>query len=305
MGYERHRLGKDTQGAPSLLIAVGDTAGRGRPDPIALEHLTIQHGVECRVSRPDGTTEEGRFTVIRCAGRDRALHAYFLRVASAIVASLGAEPAALDVTRTVDRLVELFRAMTMPPRKSMQGLWAELFLIARSREPAILVSAWHMTPEDRYDFSTGEQRIEVKSAAGRVRQHHFTLEQLYPPIGTKLLIASVLVERTGAGPSVVELAEQVRSGVSSTPDFLLHVDRIVGLTLGQGWRQALEERFDRELAEQSLAFFDPSAVPRVGEDVPAGISDVRFKSDLSGSQQVDLAQYRAAGGLFRAALRRR
>ena len=94
----------------------------------------------------------------------------------------------------MDRLIELFRAMTTPSRKSVQGLWAELFLIAQSRQPTILVDAWHMLPEDRYDFAMDDQRIEVKSFSGSLRQHHFSLEQLQPPEGVKTLIASMLVE---------------------------------------------------------------------------------------------------------------
>jgi hypothetical protein len=81
------------------------------------------------------------------------------------------------------------------PRKSVQGLWAELFLMARLRDPSALVAAWHSQLGDLYDFSAGSQRIEVKSAIGRIRRHHFTLEQVLPIPRTRVLIASVLVER--------------------------------------------------------------------------------------------------------------
>lgn len=303
-GYERHRLGKDEQETPLLLISVVDPSENHRPIPIKLEHLTVQYDMDCRISRPDGGIEEGSFTIVRCTGIDNALHDYFLRVIGAVVISLGSAPSRRDVASIIDKLVELFRAMTEKPRKSIQGLWAELFLITRVRETAKMVTAWHVTPDDRYDFNCGDQRIEVKSTNGRVRQHYFTLEQLCPPSGTNVLVASIFVEHAGAGTSVMDLAERVRSRVTDNPDLLLHIDRIIGLTLGDNWRDALEEKFDRELAEESLAFFEPHAIPMVSPNLPFGVSAVHFKSDLTGRPTADIAHYRAIGGLFQAALRR-
>ena len=303
-GYERHRLGKDEQETPSLLISVIDPPENQRPIPIKLEHLTVQYDMDCRISHLDGSIEEGRFTIVRCTGLEKVLHDYFLRVVGAVVTSLGPTPSRLDVAHAMDKLVELFRAMTEKPRKSIQGLWAELFLIARVRETATMIAAWHVTPNDCYDFSTGDQRIEVKSTAGRVRQHHFTLEQLCPPSGTNALIASIFVEHTGAGTSVMELAERIRSRASDHPDLVLQVDRMIALTIGEHWRYALEERFDRELAEESLAFFEPHAIPMISPNLPLGVSAVHFKSDLTGRPTADIAHYRAMGDLFQAALRR-
>lgn len=302
--YERHRLGKDAHGAPSLLLSVVDPPNPAWATPIVLEHLAVQRDVECRVSRPDGTIEEGRFTVVRCTDSDPVLHSFFLRVAAPLVALLGADPAYGEVSRAIDRLVELFRAMARASERSIQGLWAELFLMTRSRDSSTLLAAWHTQPNDRYDFSAGSQRIEIKSASSHRRQHYFSLEQLLPIPQTQVLIASVIVERAGAGRSLAELIELVRSRVSGYPDLLLHLDQTVGITLGERWRSALEERFDQEVAENSLAFFEPAAIPKVDANLPPSVSDVRFRTDLGGVPTADLKAYRALGGLFRAALRR-
>ncbi len=304
-GFERHRLAKDANDIPSLLISVTETPESKRPVPIKLEHLTVQYDVNCRISRSTGDIEEGQFTVVRCIGLDQALHIYFLRSISAIIISLGTTPSRLDVSHAITNLTTLFRAMTEKPRKSVQGLWAELFLVARAYDTATMVTAWHITPEDRYDFSVGNQRIEMKSTATRIRQHHFSLEQLSPPTDTTLLIASLFVEYAGAGTSIMELAEQIRSRISDNPDLLFHVDQIISLTLGENWRDALEARFDLELAEDSLAFFEITAIPTVGRNLPLGVSDVRFKSDLSNCPAAAIEDFQILGGLFQAASRRR
>jgi len=300
--YENHRLAKDVLGAPCLLISVADKTSDGKSVPILLEHLSVQHDVDCRITTPDGTTEQGRFTVVQCVGADSSLHAQFLRVLSPVVVMLGSAPSRAQVSNLIGTLAELFRAMTQPARKSVQGLWAELFLIARARDPHTLVSSWHVTPEDRYDFSAGSQRVEVKSASGRVRQHYFSLEQLHPPTGTHLLVASLFVERAGGGTSLEDLLVRVRSHVSDKPSLVLHVDRITHLTLGNTWHRALAERFDFELAKDSLAFFEVQNIPRLPAHSPPGVSEVKFRSDFSLQPCLGSSQLRDLTGLFQAAM---
>ncbi len=174
----------------------------------------------------------------------------------------------------------------------------------RARDSSTVLAAWHTNPEDLYDFSAGNQKIEVKSTTGRARQHHFRLEQLHPPEGTTLLVASILVERTGAGASVIDLAQKIRSRLDNRPELLMHIDRLIGLTLGESWRYAVEDNFSVEAAETSLAFFEPSVIPSVSLNSPVGVSEVRFRSDLTTAPAADLAAYRKMGGLFSEALRR-
>ena len=301
-GYEPHRLGKDALGRPLLLISVLDATSPRQPTPTDLEHLTVLYNQTCRVSRSDGTFEEGRFAIIHCTGEDPTLQIYFLRVASTILISLKNRPTQFDVAHAMDQFIELFRAMTKPSRKSVQGLWAELFLIAQSAQPAILVNAWHTLPEDRYDFAIDDQRIEVKSFSGSIRQHYFSLEQLHPPEGVKTLVASVLVEHSQAGESIADLRERIQTHLGGDSNLLLHLDKVIALTLGNSWQQADAACFDQWLAEESLAFFETAAIPSVNPNLPSGVSGVRLRSDLTGIPTVEIALYDAEDGLFQAAL---
>jgi hypothetical protein len=257
----RHRIAIDGQGAPIIMIATSRNRTRARLVPIKLENLSLQHNVACRITGINGSIEEGQFTVIACLGTDRALHTYFLRVLEPILLLLGPTPNQTEIASTLNNLIELFRVMAAVPLKSVQGLWAELFLIARAPNPANLVEAWHTTPGDRYDFSRGDQRIEVKGVTGRIRRHHFSLEQLLPPQDTVVLIASLFIERAGAGTSLAEMTDIVRIHLGGNLDLLITLDRIVGMTLGNSWRQAIHERFDFELAVASLEFYESIVIP--------------------------------------------
>jgi hypothetical protein len=175
--HPRHRIAMDRHGLPSLLVTVldADTAG----PPLVLEHLRMQQGVECRVTEPGGVTETRRFTIIRCTDDDSDTRTYFLRVGGAVLEAMGNEPTSEMVSETIERLVELFRALTVPARKSVIGFWGELFVISQSRNPSTLVQAWHAFPEERFDFSLGGERLEVKTALGRIRRHHFSLSSFF------------------------------------------------------------------------------------------------------------------------------
>ena len=302
-GYEPHRLGKDALGRPLLLISIFNVRSQSQYTPVVLEHLRVQYNLNCRISRPDGTFEDGVFTAVHCTGEDVTLQEYFLKVMSTIIISLGNQPTQSDVAHAINQLIELFRAMAKVPRKSVQGLWAELFLISQARQPATLIEAWHTIVEDRYDFAMDDQRLEVKSFSGDIRLHHFSLEQLHPPEDIRALVISVSVENSQAGVSIADLREKIQTHLGSNLDSLLHVDRVIALTLGDAWQQASEARFDERLAEESLAFYETSAIPSVNPNLPTGVSGVHFRSDLTECLATEISHYPGEYKLFKAVLR--
>jgi len=299
-GAETHRVAKQVNGAPALLISVGAAASTPRPASVELENIQIQHDLECVVSQPDGGQERGRFSVILCKGEGRELHAYFLRVSGPLLQVLGASPTRAQVSRAIDQLVELFSAMSLPSRKSVQGLWAEVFLIARASEPATLIEAWHANPEDRYDFGTGSHRIEVKSCTGAPRRHHFTLEQLTPPPGVQVIVASIFAQRTGNGASIADFIDRLRESVHR-PELILRLERLVAMTLGDCWPNGLRDHFDEQVADDSLRFYRSRSVPSIASALPVELTQVRFVSDMSGAEAVQNEELQEAGGILSAA----
>jgi hypothetical protein len=296
-GFPNHRVARTREGWPVLLLACRDRDYRNYSAPVRLENLSVQYAVPCRVSYSDGHAEEGNFTVVMCSASDSAVDRQFLAVAGLLVDALGSNPSRLDVTRNVEALVELFRVLSEPPRKTVQGLWAELFLIARSSHPAELVAAWHVQPEDRFDFSSGNQRIEVKAAAGRERHHHFSLEQLQSLPNADVVIASVFIERSGAGVSLHDLMDTIRSRLVDQPALSLRVEITVAASLGDHLRRSMDDAFDRQLAEESLHYYHQHDVPVIGA-VPPGVSHVHFRADLEGINPVEFNA--DAPGLFAA-----
>ncbi len=278
-GFPACAVGKDGGGSPVLLIQA-DSAVPGVAAPIVLEHLSVIHLVACRVQVSGQAEQERTLSVIRCTEGDRAFHEYFLRSLHPVIASLPTRPSRLQVGDAIERLVDLFRQITQSPRKTVSGLWAELLVIARGRDPAVLLSSWHAMPEDRFDFAQGADRLDVKAASGGLRMHHFALEQARPPAPTRVLVASVLVERAEGGSSISDLVDVIRIRVAD-PDLLIRLDSVVAQTIGQDWRSMRQARFDLQFAADSLRFVDAAAIPAVPLPLPPEVSGVHFRVDLS------------------------
>jgi hypothetical protein len=293
-----HRIAKDTHGWPALLLS--SLSAVGEHPRIRLEHLDIQHGVLCRITNSRGVTEDGTFTIVRCTESDAELTRYFLRAFDPILRSLGSNPTAPAISRAVNSLAELFRALTQPPSKSVSGLWAELLVIRQASDPVALLHAWHISLEDKFDFNAGAQRVEVKSTSQRVRIHNFSLEQLMPPTGSRVIVASLFVEKAGGGTSVESLKDEIRELAEARPELQERLDRVVASTLGSTLRQSLTERFDRELACESMLWFDGGAIPIIPTPLPWGISDVHFRADLSQCPPISRQTLGAEGGVFAA-----
>ncbi len=203
-GDLRYLMGKDEQGEPAVLVE--SSTAHETPLRVELQHLSIQPEAYCHVAFSDGSHRDGLYTLIRCAG-DEELRRLFISFMAGLLDQLrtSGSGAPQICARVVLRLVDLFRAMSIAPRRSVQGLWAELFLIAASGDPETLVSAWHKDPADLFDFNDEVQRIEVKSASRRGRSHRVALEQLLPPSRAAAFIASIVVESAGGGSTIEDL----------------------------------------------------------------------------------------------------
>lgn len=297
----RYRIGRDREGNAVVLIETTGVAGAASLPDFTGRHLQISHAVGCAIREAGADVGRGQFSVVICADADDHLKQRFFEIIETILRSLGEAPEAEALRRVVAGLIELFRLTTQAPRGTIQGLWAELWVIAHAGKPAILLDAWHAEHTDVYDFNSGLERLEIKSAGKRVRRHHFSHRQLCPPIGTRAVIASLFVESSGRGPTISSLHEQIRVCVSD-PRALMRLDHIVADILGTDWRAGIDASFDSELASESLQFYRANDVPSLPADTPRGISDIRYISDLSATEALTSVEMLGYGDLFAAVL---
>lgn len=251
-----------------------------------LEHISVKPLVEFRVRDGSGDRKE-RVALVEAKSRDAWLVQSFLQLVAMLFES-GVQPTPISIQQLLDDLVALFRALTQPPLKSVIGLWGELFVIYRSSDPQRMVGAWHVTPQDKFDFTGGHERIEAKTTTGP-RIHSFAHAQLSIPDGIKATIASLVVVPQDDGVTCGDLAEGILGRLTDAAHKRKFLEVVVR-TLGEKWQSQESERYDLEQAKLALKFFDSRIIPRVLDPIPPQVSGVKYQVDLQGVAEMTNAE---------------
>jgi hypothetical protein len=283
-----HHLAKDSQGRPTILFETSSC--NVRPPSVALRNLRVDHEVRCHIRLSDSKWLDNSFSVIQCQSASPTLQECFLDLMEALLKGLPSDPTAQDVSQNLDNVAVLFQALERPPSRSIQGVWGELFIIVNSVQPWVLVECWHSEAAERYDFGVESYRLEVKTSGDRSRKHYFSFAQVYPPTELLVAVASLFTERATGGVSVRQLWDQAREAVGNSLSLRLKIDQVCIQSLGGAWEEALSVAFDPRVASQTLGFYDVRDIPRVARLNPDGVSDIRFRSDLSLTQTIGTAR---------------
>lgn len=292
-------IGKDAEGRPVIIVKILSD----QPDlsqETLLRNLRVAHSIRCKISPVNAAPFIDRFSIVHCLSQDHLLQEYFLNIMQVILEEINIENSFDRIKYSLDKLIELFHLLDQPSSTSVRGLWAELFIIVNANDPLYMIDTWHIDMRDRFDFSSGEQRLEVKSSGTRARQHHLSCEQAYPPTGTTALIASLFVEKTGRGKSLEDLWKEACDIVAQDAEFILKIENICLSIVGTNWLLAKNNSYDEQLARESLAFFDINDIPRVPNIRVEGVTDVRFVSNLDVASPVNIHDYSESGPLFNA-----
>jgi hypothetical protein len=183
------------------------------------------------------------------------------------------------VTTAIIRLAQLFEHATQPARKRIVGLWGELLVMYAANDTPRIVSSWRSAPEEPFDFSDRQERIEVKASTSALPVHHFSVRQLRSE-GVDAWIVTVPVTRLGSGASIHDLADELRGRVADDVELVAKVDRVLMEELGSNYASAAAERFDLEEAMSGLELYDVKSVPCVEVPLPDGVISARMVVNL-------------------------
>lgn len=296
--YPSFRVAIDADGNPVLLLSVEDSQESAGLKNFRLKYLQLIKDVKCKITEDDETRFQ-TFTVITFISSDRYLQEYFLRISETLVKSLSATPTQRQVIETLNKFVEVFRSLSDAPTKTVQGLWTELFLIDISSDPESLLSFWHDSPAEKFDFNAGTEKIEVKSSSTLERIHTFSSEQLHPPPETRLLIASVFAKQSSEGQDIQDLIDSITAKINVDIGLTDKLNTLACRTLGNTLEQSLKIKFDYQIAESSLRFYRCEDIKKIEEvHIPKEVSGVKYKSDLSSVPSIDITTVALKGALF-------
>ena len=290
-------VGRDEQSLPVLIV---ETVSDGSvTSPIVLRNLRFDIWQSCTLSeQPSQVRRTIQAGIIRLTTDEPELQVYFFRTLGSLLTQWPNHPSQTELARGVDRLVEIFRSLTLPPATSLQGLWAELLLVRHAIKTADAVQAWHTTRRSLFDFDAGQQSVEVKSSSSGLRKHHFRLAQIQPPDGRIVYVVSLIVTPDSSGQSIPDLWDGIAAQLHGQQDLVARLSEVIAQSIGIDWQRAGEARFDALAARRSIAIFDARSLPRVGDDAAPEITDVHFTADLSRCAPLDRSALAQAGGLI-------
>ncbi|MFA6597073.1 MAG: PD-(D/E)XK motif protein [Ignavibacteriaceae bacterium] len=298
--YPQHRIAIDIEGNPVLLLSVVDTFKNTGLKNFRLKYLQLKQNVECKITEKGNSCFQ-TFTIIAFTCSDRNLQEYFLRISETLVKTLSNRPSQQKVIEALDKFVEIFRSLTDTPTNTVHGLWSELFLIANSTNPRTLVNYWHNLPEEKFDFNSGEEKIEVKSNSNFERIHIFSSEQLNPPPRTQVLIASIFVRQHSSGINIQQLVDSITDMVQNDIDLTYKLNSIVFKTLGNSLEQSIKIKFDYNIAKVSLLYYRHQDINKIEEiNIPNEVSEVKYKSDLTNLRPIKINELKIIKQLFAA-----
>ncbi len=298
--YPNFRVAIDFEGNAVLLLSVSKRIKDLSLKNFRLKYLQLEQNLECKINENDSFKLQ-TFTVITFRCSDRNLQEYFLRISESLVKTVGQNPTQQQVINSLKKFVEVFKTLTDSPTNTVNGLWAELFLIENSSKPKELINYWHNLPEEKFDFNAGTERIEVKSSSNFERRHIFSAEQLNPPSDTQVLIASVFLKQHNSGNSIQYLIDRISEKIDYDFETVEKLNTIVFRTLGSSLEHSIGVKFDYDIAQQSLRFYRHQDIDKIEEvHIPNNVSEVKYKSDLTSIKPIELNKLKERKGLFNA-----
>jgi hypothetical protein len=224
---------------------------------------------------------EDQFAVISCDPNVAELHEIFIRCMAVTAEQLPAKANTSDLQTCFQSLLDLFRNLSRPSGREVTGLWAELFIILKSKDVEKAMLAWRRDQFERFDFSWSKGCLEVKSTVKEQRQHEFSTEQLQAPLEGKGYVASVRLQLLGGGIGVLDLAHKIEDKIKGNPDLRQKLWVNIIAALGSDFSQQLDRKYDESYADRNLIVYSMNDIPSVGIPTDPRITAVRFRVDLS------------------------
>ncbi len=276
--HRKDFLAKGSDGTPIFLLH--DASAALYSPGVQFRYLTAQFHATCRVHTGDKDLQD-QFALVSCDGAETDLHEIFVRCFSAAIEELPSNAGTRELNACIQKLVDLFRALSQPSGKDVLGLWAELYVIANSGNIAGAMTCWHEDPFDRFDFSWEQGCLEVKATMKPARLHTFPLEQLMNPTKGIGYVASLLLQPLSGGLGIIDLANLIEIEISHLPALKLKLWNNLAKALGGDFSEKLDKRFDISYAERNVVVYAMDDVPRPDKPNDPRVIAIRFTVDLT------------------------
>jgi hypothetical protein len=267
-----HRVAKNHDGLPSILISTKDD-----------DSLTSNYkGKNILLNFKENCYENNDakiFTILSCTSNDELTIKIFLDICETTIPQLKPAPTSVEIKKITLTIIELFREIS-EKKRSIIGLWGELFLIYSSSNIKKTLEAWHENYNDKYDFFDNNEALEVKCTNKTDRIHKFNHDQLISKIQDHYIASIMVSENQDKGLSVLDLYENIKKNETQT-NLINKLKKNFYTVVGSYPKEDLNEvRFDIDYAKKNLMYFNLRDISTLKNN-DTSITEISYKMDLS------------------------
>jgi hypothetical protein len=213
----------------------------------------------------------------------------FTLVANKVLGSIrveGRDPA-ISVEKVIDDMRSALRPVVPDLGPSEQiGLFGELWVLSNVLFPTVgsqICHLWSGPDGERHDFVGDGVHVEVKTTTRSEPKHEISrLDQLRAPAGKRLLLVSVLLERSlGGEETLADRVDEVREKLGNDGRAL---DEFDAQLRKFGWHEGLRQTGSllRFTFRDVHVFEVAGSFPRLPDDYapPPGVSGIKYSIDV-------------------------
>lgn len=210
----------------------------------------------------------------------------------------GRDPA-ISVEKTIDDLRAALRPLAPELTASVQtGLFGELWVLSNILLPTLGTRACHLwsgPASERHDFAGERVHLEVKTSARSESKHEISrLDQLRAPDGKRLLLVSVLLERSIGGEQT--LADLIDDVLAKLGDDGRAIDEFENKLKTLRWHDGLRQTGSllRFTLREVNVFEVEGSFPRLPDDYvpPRGVTAIKYIIDVAARASLGADQVR-------------
>jgi hypothetical protein len=281
--FDNHKIGIDSSLQPIILIHAISKQEYNVPSR-KLELIDIFFNQLCVVNDMNSGSSESRYTILKLKSDHPDLQQYFLNICALFLTILGNTPNVKKVHKEVLKVVDMFSSLSSPPKKSIQGLFAELLIINESLNCDKLIEAWHPIQFDIDDFNDGISNLEVKSTTNTKRVHSFSHDQLVNKNDLSC-VASILIKFSGKGINLLELLGIIENRVVELKN-RVKLNQIFLSIVGDNYNHLSDIFFDYRYSFESIKFYKTNEIDHIDPSaISSEISNIKYSVDLSSNSE--------------------
>lgn len=270
------------------LALIVQSQSRSIPQYISSNLVSLRLNEKFTINVNGDICKNQSFHILQCESINSLLVETFILLSQAFANQIkGIQSAENELVIFFDSLIQLFKLTPSNNlQKERQGLWGELFIIKHYGVRNRLISMWHTEPTNKFDFSLGKLRFEIKTTTGLERVHTFSHDQLYCNNSKRVVIGSLILREDNAGLSLRELINYTRISIGSNLQLLLKLEKAIKRA---GMLDDVDKGpiYDEEEALSNLAWYRAEDVPKFPLQEPPGVSNTHYRVNLTGCPKME------------------